>query len=67
MAIDLGLNQSPSQAKKQKIELDVSHHTSDDDNFYGIEARRAYIGCYYLSILYDFLILLSRFRHIEKA
>ena len=53
MIVDLGLDLSPRQAMEQKIGIDISHHTGNDNEFYSMEAQRAYLGCYYLSILYS--------------
>ncbi len=51
MTIDLGLDQRPYEASAFKVGLHLSHHQggSQDDEFYSREARRAYLGCYYLS------------------
>ncbi len=55
MIIDLGLDQRPSVAMAWKVGLHLSHYKrnprveDEDDEFFSKEARRAYLGCYYLS------------------
>jgi hypothetical protein len=55
MCVDLGLNLSPSEAMSRKIGLRLSHYRKADkpstehDAFFCREARRTYLGCYYLS------------------
>jgi len=54
MVVDLGLNQTPREAKAQKVGLQLSHCTGDSsqsssDDFYNTETRRAYLGCFFLS------------------
>ena len=58
MTIDLGLDQKPWRAKAHKVGIDLSHYDqSSSENagghssseFYGRDARRCYLGCYYLS------------------
>lgn len=53
MCVDMGLGHSPSEAAARKIGLQLDHHYSvggaRNDPFFSKAARRAYIGCYYLS------------------
>jgi hypothetical protein len=55
MCVDLGLNLSPSEAVSRKVGLRLSHYhkadkpSTEHDAFFCREARRAYLGCYYLS------------------
>lgn len=55
MCVDLGLNLRPAEAMIRKVGLHMSHYRKADqkavehDPFYSAEARRAYLGCYYLS------------------
>lgn len=57
MTIDLGLDQKPWKAKSQRVGLHLSHHDNGPEDstggeFFNREARRAYLGCYYLSTAY---------------
>jgi hypothetical protein len=55
MCVDLGLTLRPAEAVARKVGLRLSHYRKADqpsakhDAFYSREARRAYLGCYYLS------------------
>lgn len=53
MCIDMGLDLGPCEASARKAGLQLDHHSSaggtPDDIFFSRAARRAYIGCYYLS------------------
>ncbi len=55
MCVDLGLNLRPAEAVGRKLGLRLSHYhkadqtLADHDAFYCREARRAYLGCYYIS------------------
>ena len=54
MVVDLGLDKTPREATEQKVGLYLSHYYDEldetrNDRFYGTEARRAYLGCFYLS------------------
>ncbi|KIX99030.1 uncharacterized protein Z520_05491 [Fonsecaea multimorphosa CBS 102226] len=53
MCVDMGLDHGPSEAAARKIGLQLDHHYSvggaRNDRFFSKAARRAYIGCYYLS------------------
>lgn len=53
MCVDMGLDHGPSKASARKIGFKLDHHYSAggarDDLFFSKPARRAYIGCYYLS------------------
>ena len=55
MCVDLGLALKPVEAMARKVGLRMSHYRKADhpsaehDAFYSREARRAYLGCYYLS------------------
>lgn len=54
MVGDLGLNLRPAEAMK-KAALRLTHYrkyrnpTADHDEFFSREARRAYLGCFYIS------------------
>ena len=56
LAIDLGLDQQPSEARTDRFKDKLAHYEgmsqSPSGEFYSREARRAYIGCYYMSIRY---------------
>ena len=55
MCVDLGLTLRPEEAVVRKVGLRLSHYRKADqasgehDAFYTREARRGYLGCYYLS------------------
>lgn len=55
MCVDLGLTLRPAEAVARKVGLCLSHYHKADqpaakhDAFYSTEARRAYLGCFYLS------------------
>lgn len=53
MCIDMGLDHPPSEAAARKIGLQLDHHYSlggaPCDGFFSKAARRAYLGCHYLS------------------
>lgn len=53
MCIDMGLDQPPSEAVARKIGLQLDHHYTVGgakcDRFFSKAARRAYLGCHYLS------------------
>lgn len=55
MCIDLGLNHRPEDAMDRPVGLRLSHYRKASqsdvkhDEFFSREARRAYLGCYYLS------------------
>ncbi|OQE35467.1 hypothetical protein PENCOP_c013G07768 [Penicillium coprophilum] len=55
MVGDMGLNLRPAEAIGAKIGLRLSHYrkvstpSADHDEFFSREARRAYLGCFYLS------------------
>jgi hypothetical protein len=57
MCIDLGLNLRPREAAVRKIGLRLDHYREGDvstephDNYFSADARRAYIGCYYISTM----------------
>ena len=53
MAIDLGLNRPLQQPKEQELTFGLAHHSSSSGDCHSAEARRAYMGCYYLSVLYS--------------
>ncbi|KAJ5837131.1 hypothetical protein N7447_003157 [Penicillium robsamsonii] len=55
MVGDLGLNLRPADAMSAKIGLRLAHyrkvstHSANHDEFFSREARRAYLGCFYIS------------------
>ncbi|CAG7963251.1 unnamed protein product [Penicillium olsonii] len=55
MIDDMGLNLRPAEAMKKKATLRLAHYrkagvlTADHDEFFSREARRAYLGCFYIS------------------
>ena len=55
MTDDMGLNLRPADAMKKKATLRLAHYrkagvlTADHDEFFSREARRAYLGCFYIS------------------
>jgi len=53
MCIDMGLDHPPSEAAARKIGLQLDHHYTIGgakcDRFFSKAARRAYLGCHYLS------------------
>lgn len=54
MVCDMGLDQHPDEALETRADLHVRHvdeHSKElsNDLFWSTEARRAYLGCYYLS------------------
>lgn len=53
MCIDMGLDHPPSEAAARKIGLQLDHHYTlggaKCDRFFSKAARRAYLGCHYLS------------------
>ncbi|KAJ5941695.1 hypothetical protein N7516_001863 [Penicillium verrucosum] len=57
MVGDLGLNLTPAEAMSRKIGLRLTHYrkvstpSANHDKFFSPEARRAYLGCFYLSTL----------------
>lgn len=52
---DMGLNLRPAEAMSARIGLRLTHYrkastpAADHDEFFSPEARRAYLGCFYLS------------------
>ena len=58
LCIDLGLNMRPSLAiQKIGLHLDHSHPSGnpEEDNFWSREARRAFLGCYHVSTLNNWI------------
>ena len=55
MCVDLGLNLRPQEAVNRKVGLRLAHYDKataacvEHDDYFSREARRAFIGCYYLS------------------
>ncbi|KAJ5853350.1 hypothetical protein N7534_005893 [Penicillium rubens] len=55
MVGDMGLNLRPAEAMNRKIGLRLTHYhkfstpSANHDEFFSGEARRAYLGCFYLS------------------
>ncbi|KAJ5958029.1 uncharacterized protein N7479_005179 [Penicillium vulpinum] len=55
MVDDMGLNLRPAEAMNTKIGLRLTHYrkvltpSANHDEFFSPEARRAYLGCFYLS------------------
>ena len=54
MTIDLGLDQRPWKVKPQMFGVELSHYdstpnSSESHEYYSKDARRCYLGCYYLS------------------
>ncbi|CAG8071288.1 unnamed protein product, partial [Penicillium nalgiovense] len=55
MVGDMGLNLRPAEAMNRKIGLRLTHYhkvsapSANHDEFFSREARRAYLGCFYLS------------------
>ena len=66
MAIDLGLNQSLRPLKEQEMGFDLAHRYSSDEDLHSTEARRAYIGCYYLSVLYGLWFTLLGVSYVQE-
>ena len=53
LAIDLGLDRDVQQSKEQEIVNERAGGLDRTEGLHIPEARRAYIGCYYLSVLYS--------------
>ena len=55
LCVDLGLNLTPAVATKEKAGLHLDHYKpsrdGEDGRFWSREARRAFLGCYYLSTM----------------
>jgi hypothetical protein len=54
MVVDLGLDQRPLDILGNRPGFDLTHYLEVKDgerneDFYSLDARRAYLGCYYLS------------------
>lgn len=55
MVDDMGLNLRPAEAMSRKVGLRLTHYrkvstpSANHDEFFTREARRAYLGCFYLS------------------
>jgi hypothetical protein len=55
MVVDMGLNLRPAEAMSRKVGLRLTHYrkfstpSANHDEFFCREARRAYLGCFYLS------------------
>jgi hypothetical protein len=59
MVIDLGLDRRPTPSERQKMAVNFNWNTSNSPSvettnteFWSVEARRAYIGCYIISSSY---------------
>ena len=55
LCVDLGLNLTPAVAIQEKAGLHLDHYKQsrdgEDGRFWSREARRAFLGCYYLSTM----------------
>jgi hypothetical protein len=55
LCVDLGLNLTPSFAMQKKLGLHLDHYQPqgdvDEDRFWSREARRAFLGCYLVSVM----------------